>query len=179
MSLLPGYFGMGKKEKALENTDSKLKKKKISAGKGPVSCCSSTCEANCSSQTPLDFQGQEQNLPDKRYSGIQSFLLEFHSEKNVGFPDGFILPAKWDDANGIWGCTCPLLVQGWAIPCGNKRDWNEMIFQVPSKPNYSDSMNQFHLVPPESSSLDFTVSPWRGVTWVSKTMIIFTVLSPF
>lgn len=26
MSLLPGYFGLGKKEKALENMDSKLKK---------------------------------------------------------------------------------------------------------------------------------------------------------
>lgn len=84
------------------------KKKKISAGKGPVSCCSSTFETNCSSQTPLDFQGQEQNLPDKRFPVIQDFLLEFNSEDNMDFPAGFSSPAKWDDTNE----TCPLLVQG-------------------------------------------------------------------
>lgn len=78
-------------------------------------------------------KGKEQNLPDKRYPGIQGFLLEFHSEENVDFPAVFSLPTKWDEANG----TCPLLTQGWAIPCGNKKDWNKRIFQIPSKPNYS------------------------------------------
>lgn len=130
MSLLPGYFGLGKKEKALENMDSKLKKPhKISAGEGPVSYCSSICETKCSSL--WTSKGKSKIFLTKDILGFRVFCLSFILRKMRIFQQDFLCLLRGMEPMGpdhSWLRAEPFLVGIRGI---------EMIFQVPSKPNYS------------------------------------------
>lgn len=86
MSLLPGYFGMGKKEKALENTDSKLKKKKKSVpvrGLFPAAVLHGRQTAH---PKPLWIsKGKSKILLTKDILGFRVFCLNFVLRKMWGF----------------------------------------------------------------------------------------------
>lgn len=90
MSLLPGYFGLGKKEKALENTDSKFKTNQSVPVRGLFPVVVLHVRQTAHPKPLWISKGKSKIFLTKDILGFRVFCLNFVLRKMWGFQQGLL-----------------------------------------------------------------------------------------